>query len=67
MLNSYPAHGETPSFKGSVMIVVAEDEAQVRELIKKDIYATSGMWDVERVEIIQFMCSVRAGDRPLRP
>jgi hypothetical protein len=38
------------------MIVVAEDEAQVRELIKKDIYATSGMWDVERVEIIQ-VCS----------
>ncbi|KAE8390614.1 hypothetical protein ETB97_002335 [Aspergillus alliaceus] len=65
MVDSHPAPGETPPFKGSALIVVAEDEAQVRELIRKDIYTRSGVWDVENVQIIPFMCALRVGDRPL--
>ncbi|KAF7585921.1 hypothetical protein BBP40_009867 [Aspergillus hancockii] len=65
MLDSHPAPGETPPFKGSAMIVVAEEEAQVRELIRNDIYATSGVWDVEGMQIIPFLCAVRVGDKPL--
>lgn len=52
MLNAHPADGETPSFKGSMMLAVAENEAQVLELLNKDIYVTSGVWDMENAQII---------------
>jgi hypothetical protein len=52
MLNAHPAEGETPSFKGSMMMAVAENEEQVLDLLKKDIYTTSGVWDLENAQII---------------
>ncbi|CAG8036014.1 unnamed protein product [Penicillium nalgiovense] len=52
MLNAHPAYGETPSFKGSMMLAVAENEAQVLELLNNDIYTTSGVWDMENAQII---------------
>lgn len=52
MLNHHPAEGETPSYKGSMMLVMGENEAEVRELLAKDIYATSGVWDLENAQII---------------
>lgn len=52
MLESHPAEGETPSFKGSMMLAVAENEAEVRALLEKDVYGTSGVWDLERAQII---------------
>jgi hypothetical protein len=56
MLNSHPAEGETPSFKGSMMLAVAENEAEVRDLLANDIYGTSGVWDLENAQIIP-VCS----------
>ncbi|KAJ5812264.1 hypothetical protein N7474_008565 [Penicillium riverlandense] len=52
MLNSHPTEGETPSFKGSMMLAVAESEAEVRQLLANDIYGTSGVWDLENAQII---------------
>lgn len=52
MLNSHPAEGETPSFKGSMMLAVAESEAEVRALLENDIYSRSGVWDLEAAQII---------------
>ncbi|KAJ5081552.1 hypothetical protein NUU61_009816 [Penicillium alfredii] len=52
MLNSHPAEGESPSFKGSMMMAVAENEAEVRELLSKDIYTVSGVWDMKNAQII---------------
>jgi hypothetical protein len=52
MLNAHPADGETPSFKGSMMMVIAENEAQVLELLKNDIYVKSDVWDMEKAQII---------------
>lgn len=52
MLEAHPAEGETPSFKGSMMLAVAENETAVRELLAKDIYSTSGVWDLENAQII---------------
>jgi hypothetical protein len=52
MLNAHPAEGETPSFKGSMMMAVAENKEQVLELLSKDIYVTSGVWDMENAQII---------------
>lgn len=52
MLNSHPAEGETPSFKGSMIMAVAENEQEVLDLLKKDVYSTSGVWDLENAQII---------------
>ena len=52
MLNAHPAEGETPSFKGSMMMVVAESAEQALELLRKDIYVESGVWDLEKAQII---------------
>lgn len=52
MLQAHPADGESPSFKGSMLLAVAESEAEVRALLEKDVYATSGVWDMEKVQVI---------------
>ncbi|KAJ5176328.1 uncharacterized protein N7482_002205 [Penicillium canariense] len=59
MLESHPAEGETPAFKGSMMLAVAESEAEVREILEKDIYTTSGVWDLANAQIIPFKSAVR--------
>lgn len=57
MFNSHPAEGETPSYKGSMMLAMAENEAEVRELLARDIYGTSGVWDLENAQIFP-VCTV---------
>lgn len=52
MLESHPAEGETPTFKGSMMLAMAESVAEVRAQLEKDVYATSGVWDMEKAQII---------------
>lgn len=52
MLNAHPAEGETPSFKGSMMMVVAENEEKVLELLSQDIYTKSDVWDLANAQII---------------
>ena len=42
---------ETLRFTGSAMIVVAENVNTVREILRNDIYAASGVWDVDNVTI----------------
>ncbi|KAJ5179761.1 hypothetical protein N7492_002971 [Penicillium capsulatum] len=59
MLESHPVEGETPSFKGSMMLAVAESETAVRELLAKDIYSVTGVWDLENAQIIAFKSAVR--------
>lgn len=56
MLNAHPADGESPSFKGSMMLAVGESEAEVRELLNRDIYVTSGVWDMDNAQIIPVCC-----------
>lgn len=34
------------------MLAVAESEAEVRALLERDIYSTSGVWDLENAQII---------------
>ncbi|KAK9856205.1 hypothetical protein MYU51_000901 [Penicillium brevicompactum] len=59
MLNAHPAEGETPSFKGSMMMVVADSAEQAFELLKKDIYVVSGVWDMDNAQIIPYKSAVR--------
>lgn len=53
VLTEVPADDEPASlqFAGSTMIATAESKEEVLELLRKDIYAQSGVWDVEKVSL----------------
>ncbi|KAJ6085818.1 hypothetical protein N7486_004189 [Penicillium sp. IBT 16267x] len=57
MLNSHPAEGEAPSFKGSMVVAVAENEAAVRAILGNDVYARTGVWDMEKAQITPMMAA----------
>ncbi|KAK5074241.1 hypothetical protein LTR64_006614 [Lithohypha guttulata] len=59
MLSKQPVEGESPDMVGSVMLVKAESEEEVKELLKNDEYTKQGAWDVENAKIIPFRCAVR--------
>jgi uncharacterized protein YciI len=43
--------GERPKMTGSILIAQADTEAEVREILEKDIYIESGVWNWEKVQI----------------
>ncbi|ANB14989.1 hypothetical protein AWJ20_2608 [Sugiyamaella lignohabitans] len=49
--DEFPAEGATPEFKGSALSVVADSKQEVIDFLKKDIYYTSGVWDVDNAQI----------------
>ncbi|KAH8424417.1 YciI family protein [Aspergillus melleus] len=59
MFESHPVEGETPPFKGSMLVYAASDLEEVKEIIKSDVYASSGVWDVEKAHIIPYVSAVR--------
>lgn len=65
MLGAHPGEGETPSFKGSMIVYTAANAEEVKEIIKRDIYATSGVWDVEKAQIIPVCSPAMANVCPL--
>jgi len=60
-MSSPPKEGETPPMIGSALIAVAETKEDVLEKLRKDIYATSGVWDVENAQIWPFKSALRTG------
>ena len=52
MFDKHPAEGEPAQFRGSMIVYSAGSAEEVREIIDQDIYATSGVWDLEKVQII---------------
>ncbi|ODM18677.1 hypothetical protein SI65_05294 [Aspergillus cristatus] len=59
MLEKHPAEGEDALFKGSMIVYTGESVEDVREAINGDIYAKSGVWDLEKVQIIPYVSAVR--------
>ena len=53
--------GQPPEMTGSVFITVADTHADVLAFLKDDIYATVGVWDLDKVQIIPFRTAVRKG------
>lgn len=51
LLNSVPKDDSPDSldFMGSTLVCVAKSVEEVREQLSKDIYATSGVWDMDKV------------------
>ncbi|CAM1507748.1 Fc.00g045960.m01.CDS01 [Cosmosporella sp. VM-42] len=52
MFDKHPIEGGPAPFKGSMIVYSAETVEEVRDIISQDIYATSGVWDLEKVQII---------------
>ncbi|RGP80562.1 dimeric alpha-beta barrel [Fusarium longipes] len=61
ILNSVPKDDSPSSldFAGSTLVCIADSVEQVREQLSKDIYATSGVWDMEKVQIYPFKAAFR--------
>ncbi|CAI0652194.1 unnamed protein product [Colletotrichum noveboracense] len=59
MLERHPKEDATEAcFRGSVVVYTAESPEDVKAIIENDVYATSGVWDLERMQIIpvSFVC-----------
>ena len=51
ILKQHPEEGKDAQIAGSMVVYAAENVEEVRDIISKDIYATSGVWDLEKVQI----------------
>jgi uncharacterized protein len=60
-LSKHPKGGEAPDMTGSVMLVTAESEEEVRRFVAEDVYTKSGVWDLESMRIWPFRTAVRKG------
>ncbi|KAL4927211.1 uncharacterized protein BDV17DRAFT_292882 [Aspergillus undulatus] len=56
---AHPATGETPSFKGSMIIYAVESEEEAWKLIKDDIYVKAGVWDLDAAQVIPWKSAIR--------
>lgn len=52
-LSEHPSPGATgiPPMNGSALIVVSDTKEEVLELLRGDIYARSGVWDVDNATL----------------
>lgn len=56
ILDEVPKEGEGMKMNGSAAVVVASSKEEIIEILSKDIYATSGVWDLEKVSLIFNAC-----------
>lgn len=63
IFESHPVEGQALNFKGSVVVYTGENSEEVHDIIKSDIYATSGVWDLEKVQIIPVSVVSRSSQR----
>lgn len=59
ILSKQPGEGESPDMTGSVMLIKANSEEEVREIVLDDEYAKQGLWNLDAIEIRAFRCAVR--------
>lgn len=57
--NEPKAPGEPRTFAGSHLQVVADTKEQALDIVKADIFAKEGVWDVDNAIVYQFGCAVR--------
>lgn len=50
-LVSHPLVGE-PQINGSVLLLNADTQEEILEIVRQDIYTTSGVWDLQNVRRI---------------
>lgn len=54
-------NAQPPPMTGSVMLVTGESEEEVRRFVAEDVYAKSGVWDVQGMTVWAFRTAVRRG------
>ncbi|KAJ5662715.1 hypothetical protein N7462_011641 [Penicillium macrosclerotiorum] len=59
IFKEHPEGGKEAQFKGSVIVYTGKDAEEVRDIISKDIYATSGVWDLKKIQIFPYVPAVR--------
>lgn len=61
MLNSVPESDDPNQFDfaGSAVVITADSKEHAVEQLKKDIYFTSGVWDMDKVQIIPYLNGFR--------
>jgi len=59
-LSKQPAEGEGPDMTGSVMLIKANTEQEVREFLENDPYTKGGAWNPKEAKITPFRCAVRS-------
>ncbi|WEW55486.1 hypothetical protein PRK78_000917 [Emydomyces testavorans] len=63
VLSHHPKEGEAPPMKGSALIIQADSEEEIRETLAKDIYATSGVWDLDNMKFYPFRCALNVYEK----
>lgn len=58
-LDEQPAVDGTPGMNGSVMLMKANTEQEIRAVVEADEYAKNDVWDLEKLQIIPFRCAIR--------
>ncbi|EWG54264.1 hypothetical protein FVEG_12522 [Fusarium verticillioides 7600] len=53
-LAHHSAEGQQVAENGTVMIIKAESEEEIKEIIRKDIFTIEGVWDFGRLSIWPF-------------
>jgi hypothetical protein len=63
ILSEVPPDDEPTSLKfaGSMFVAEATTKEEVVEILKKDIYAESGVWDIENVSVSFMVCTLCDG------
>ncbi|WAO85882.1 YCII domain-containing protein [Fusarium falciforme] len=59
IFEKHPVDGEPALFKGSVVVYSAESIDEVHKIIENDVYATSGVWDLEKAQVLPYVPAVR--------
>ncbi|KAJ5568049.1 hypothetical protein N7450_010535 [Penicillium hetheringtonii] len=59
IFKEHPQEGKDSQFFGSVVVYTGENVEEIRQIIKNDIYATSGVWDLEKTQIYPYVPAVR--------
>jgi hypothetical protein len=54
-LDEVPKEGEGMKMNGSAAVVVASSKEEIIEILSKDIYATSEVWDLKNVSSISIL------------
>lgn len=52
MLQKHATEDKPVTFKGSMIIYTGASEEDVKNILREDIYARSGVWDLEKMKII---------------
>lgn len=51
--------GENRPFIGSVMVVNAADQGEIKATLEKDLFVKEGIWDWDTVQILPFKTTFR--------